>query len=56
MRDGSLGEADLGRQLGRRARALRQEEDDARADGVGQRPQLLGPADDQDVVGLVVVA
>ena len=52
--DRPLGEADLLGELGRRRRPLAQERDDPQPDVVGERAQLLGLGDDEDVVGLVV--
>ena len=52
--DRPLREADLLGELGRRRRAVTQDRDDPQADVVGERAQLLGLRDDEDVVGLVV--
>lgn len=54
MGDRPFGEADLLRELGGGGGTLAQERDDPQADVVGERAQLLGLRDDEDVVGLVV--
>ena len=52
--DCPLREPDLRGELGRRRGAVAQDGDDAQADVVGERAQLLGLGDDEDVVRLVV--
>ena len=54
VRDRALREPDLPGELGRRRRPLAQERDDLEPDVVGERAELLGLGDDEDVVGLVV--
>ena len=52
--DRALREPDLAGELRRRRRPLAQEGDDPEPHVVGERTQLLGLGDDEDVVGLVV--
>ena len=54
VRDRPLREPDLLGELGRRRRPLAQEGDDPEPHVVGERAQLLGLGDDEDVIGLVV--
>ena len=54
VRDRALREPDVLGELGRRRRPLAQDRDDPEPDVVGERAQLLGLGDDEDVVRLVV--
>ena len=54
VRDRALREPDVLGELGRRRRPLTQDRDDPEPDVVGERAQLLGLGDDEDVVRLVV--
>jgi hypothetical protein len=54
VRDRALREADVLGELGRRRRLLTQNRDDPEPDVVGERAELLGLGDDEDVVRLVV--
>ena len=54
VRDRALREPDLPGELRRRRRAFAEEGDDLEPDVVGERAELLGLGDDEDVVGLVV--
>jgi hypothetical protein len=54
VRDRALCQPDVPGELGRRRRAVAQEGDDLEPHVVGERSQLLGLGDDEDVVGLVV--
>ena len=54
VRDRALREPDALGELGRRRRPLTQDGDDPEPDVVGERAQLLGLGDDEDVVRLVV--
>jgi hypothetical protein len=54
VRDRPLREPDALGELGRRRRPFTQDRDDPEPDVVGERTQLLGLGDDEDVVGLVV--
>ena len=54
VRDRALREPDLPGELRRRRRALAEEGDDLEPNVVGERAELLGFGDDEDVVGLVV--
>ena len=54
MCDRALREPDVLGELGRRRCPLTQDRDDPEPDVIGERAQLLGLGDDEDVVGLVV--